>query len=140
MKKFIAYLSLALLCVSACLTLSCSDNPTEPSALLLVGDWNWVESCGGIAGTCNSPTTSGHSKSLKFTASQIYLEFEDGRVVYTGTYKLDLLERTVFDKSVNAVLMSGRPCEQLLLTLTTDELELVDNCIDGFTSRYKRLP
>jgi hypothetical protein len=137
-KRFTAFLVMTLLCVSVCLTLSCSDNATGTSAPSLIGEWNWVESCGGIAGTCYSPKTVGHKRSLEFRAGWVYFEFEDDVLVYSGTYRLDHLDRTVFDKSIDALIMSGRPCEQLLVTLTGEELELVDNCSDGFASRYRR--
>jgi hypothetical protein len=138
MRRYGTHIFIACLCVFGCLIASCSDDPTGPAGASVLGDWTWVESCGGFAGECRTPEKIGHSQSLVFASGFVYFEYEDGRLVSGGTYKRTRSDDNIFGRPMDALEMSSRPCLQLIISLTSDELELADNCYDGFASRYEK--
>lgn len=131
--------TLGVLCVMVCLGMACSEAPISSSKVSLVGEWSWVESCGGFAGDCRTPAKLGHSRSLVFMPGAVYVRYEDGQLKEKGSYKRTTSYDNILGKTMDAVELSGLPWPMLIGSLTNDSLVLIDDCIDCFSSRYARV-
>jgi hypothetical protein len=123
------------------LFLSCSVSSDSSSIVdespPLFGSWNWVESSGGIAGMVETPSTTGHTRSLQFEKNGIYRQYTDSLLSISSTFSVKK-DRTIFSQdSLPCLVIAEQPAHtilpQAILKLTTDSLLLAENVYDGFS-------
>lgn len=136
-----------LLCLVTCFW-SCKSNEPDP---LIVGQWLWQQSSGGIAGWTIKPKNNervvlGFSREGTFSVKQndslrLSGSYHLGKIksIYTsgeatGIYLDNIVNHE--PKSIGFPLLTG----SLVITkLTTQELEVGDNVYDGYGSSFNRI-
>jgi len=130
------------------LATSCSDKSLEPIQppdyeAKIVGDWLWLESCGGIAGVCNDSTAFG-SEGISFTKDGISYGwcpvcdplYSDYKIVQKISYYygsdtiITAIEREYED--VNFV-------DLIIKQLDDSTLTLIQDCGDCYVTSYARI-
>jgi hypothetical protein len=117
---------------------SCSDQNTNTGVEKnLIGTWSWVSSSGGIAGTTNSPASTGKNIDLKFTSDNKYFYYTNGVISSQGTYKLST-EKSIVDGTNKSSIVFSADGERVIDKIDNTNLYLSDNYYDGFSSSYIR--
>jgi hypothetical protein len=117
---------------------SCSDQNTNTGVEKnLIGTWSWVSSSGGIAGTTNSPASTGKNIDLKFTSDNKYFYYTNGVISSQGTYKLST-EKSIVDGTNKSSIVFSDDGERVIDKIDNTNLYLSDNYYDGFSSSYIR--
>ena len=101
----------------------------------IVGQWEWIESTGGIAGMTLTPASTGETRALRFDSERVS-SFRNDSLVATQRYTLALVAGT--DTWTIDYLDAGSAFEMQTAELRADTLVLTDPCCDGFVSRYLR--
>lgn len=112
----------------------------------LEGDWTWLKSCGGLAYSCNSPTTVGYTKGLTFSRitgvndSIAYIARKNGTLVHVGKTKIippsGQTGSYILDNIQDEATGYG-----MTLTLTQtkqDTTWMTESCMDCYTRIYYR--
>lgn len=121
-------------------TFSCTKEEivAQNSTSTLTGEWRWVSSTGGIAGTTITPETAGYERKLVLTNDMTYSRYKDNVLQNSGKfeitkeksiYKTELVDFIKFDDGTKSVIQGN----------TSDELLLADNFYDGFGETFKRI-
>ena len=93
----------------------------------IIGEWEWVESSGGIAGITLVPETQGYTQTYHFVNDSLLDIYKNDSLFLQTTYKLmnDTLEITDW------------PFKQLV-EYKENRLILDDQCVDCFTNVFER--
>lgn len=148
MKQFLFSAAIALLTFT---TGACTKETAEPTDSRLVGEWEWEQSSGGIAGSTSTPASTGVRTTLIFKQNntlELY-RTQQGQtsLVESTTYSLGTLRSIHSGQSEPAVTINyhapGTNTVQPQTSLyQVDEdgthLHLSDNYYDGFGSSYQR--
>jgi len=127
MKKLIPFL--IILVFSA----GCEKNTVISPTLF--GKWEWTSTCGGFAGICYTPQSTGQNSYIIFTADSNFYFYGNDTLKIKG--KFHVFNITVNNESykyLEAGSMGGE------YTLTGDELSWPENhaCCDCFGTSYIR--
>ncbi|MEZ4795965.1 MAG: hypothetical protein R2785_02240 [Flavobacteriaceae bacterium] len=102
----------------------------------LEGTWLWVYSSGGIAGTINTPESTGYTAKLEISDG-IVKGFRNDSLIYAKNYSIVIHYSTNTIEPHLDMVYEGGAFPQYFI-VNEDELELVDECSDCFQSLYKR--
>ena len=112
---------------------ACS-NPGGPDARQIYGSWDWLRSCGGIAGHCETPATAGYTERFVFETPGGYRRYRNDVVIERGTFAVSLTpDSSLFEVSFNSgarVQTAEFPGAGLLT--------LHDGCCDRFDHEFMR--
>ena len=130
------------------LVTSCSEKVVGPPELpgaesQLIGDWLWLESCGGIAGVCNDSSAFG-SEGISFTKDGISFGwcpvcdplYSDYKIVQKKSYTYGQ------DTIVTAIVRTfeDSPLIDLIIKQLDDTaLTLIQDCGDCYVTSYSRI-
>ncbi len=115
---------------------SCSDENTNIQAEKnLIETWSWVSSSGGIAGTTETPASTGKNRDLKFTSDGKYFFYTNGVISSEGTYKFSTL-KSIVDGTIKKSIIFSAGGEMIIDKIDNTNLYLSDNYYDGFGSYY----
>lgn len=92
----------------------------------IIGEWEWVESSGGIAGITLVPETQGYTQTYHFVNDSLLDIYKNDSLFLETTYKLksDTLE------------IAAWPFKQLI-EYKENRLMLADQCVDCFTNVFE---
>lgn len=148
MEKLLFSAAIVLLAFA---TESCTKETAEPTDSGLVGEWEWEQTSGGLAGGQSTPASTGVRTTLVFKQDNTFQRYQTQQgqtsLVETTTYSLGTLRSIRSGQSEPAVTInyhsSGATTVQPQTTLyKVDEdgkhLHLSDNYYDGFGSSYQR--
>ena len=130
--KLYVILTLVLITITC---YSCHKESDETGNMaMLQGKWNWVKSVGGFAGQTNTPTSTGSTAAVEFTADSIFSEYSNGKMLYKTGYKI------VFDQKANYWLISfnNQRSGFYVSFINRHKLILWDYTSDAFESTYSR--
>jgi hypothetical protein len=116
--------------------ISCSDNG-DTNNKNLIGTWSWVSSSGGIAGTTETPASTGKNRDLKFTSDGKYFYFTNGVLSSQGTYNIEIKKSNLYQTNKNAIIFS-KDGYMIIEKIDDSNLFLSDDNFDGFGSSYIR--
>lgn len=133
MKSSIISLIFAL-CV---LLMSCDGKPTE-TVNPIVGSWRWVQSCGGIAGTCIYSDSVDYSNFLSFENNGNFSEHSSDSLIFAGKYRIVRKEVLGADTS-DVIVIDDYPFELEIIYIRNDSMSLNEICADCFVSIYVKL-
>ena len=133
MKKFTIQRALLLLFLFT-ITTSCSENNVD-SGKNLVGTWSWKSSSGGIAGTTETPLSTGKNIDLKLTSDGKYFYFTNGIILSQGTYNL-VTQNCIHDHTDKKVLIFSNDESMMIEKIDNSNLSLSDENYDGFSNLY----
>lgn len=131
MKK-IGFLILLLLIVYGCK----KNNPLEFSSSL-IGEWSWINSCGGIAGICYTPKSTNQRINLVFTADSMFNTYRNDTLKISAKFQTYLLPPSDMPGTPNVIKYNSS--NQVKFSIIHYTLHLDDFCCDGFYSTYKRI-
>jgi len=93
----------------------------------LIGEWEWIESSGGIAGITLIPETQGYTKAYHFSSDS-----------NLSIYKNDtLIIETTYEVIGDTLKIEGQDIYQIV-DFKTDRIILYDQCIDCFINVFER--
>ena len=131
-----------LLVFAALFTFSCTKEEfvaTEAEASTsLAGEWRWVSSTGGIAGTTITPTSTGYERKLILTSDLKYSRFKNSSLEKSGTYEITK-EKSIYKTELVDFIKFSDGTSLVIMNQSTDELSLADNIYDGFGENYQRI-
>lgn len=117
---------------------ACTRETTNTPPASLEGDWQWVQSDGGIANNIhNTPASTGKSLVLKLTAGGEYVYYTNGVENTRGTYTLET--RTCIHDQREKTFIQFSACPgQMVEALNGTTLTLSDEAFDGVSSTYHK--
>ena len=132
MKK--NHASLIFSFILALLSLGCEKDIKYRTAIN--GEWVWVESVGGFGGWTLTPESENKTRRL-IIDDFLYKEYVNDSLVLETLYDLGISEKSLVgtEERTFIELATGR---KQAIVLRGSELELIDQCIDCFSHRYRR--
>jgi hypothetical protein len=127
-----------LLIIGSFLAFSCTKEEVTANGSTITGEWQWIMSTGGIAGTTITPASAGYKRKLVLSSDFKYYRYKNDVLEKSGTfeivkaqsiYKVELVDFIKYDDDTMSVIES----------VTTDKLLLADNFYDGFGETFKRI-
>jgi hypothetical protein len=104
----------------------------------IVGKWNWIKSCGGIAGRCNTPEST-HSKIvIGFTKDSIFRKYENDKLLIETTFKITR-GKSIFSQDSAQLIEKKDMLVESFSFATSDTLFLNEECFDCYKSKYVRI-
>jgi len=128
MSKFISFLTLISL-------LGCCKTHELAFEDQLVGQWQWVESTGGIDGRTDTPNNTGKEIILEFSTTTLRT-FLNGSLDTEISYEVQL-GSTIYSTDPTELIIYENGSKQSV-QLKAAELILLDECYDCFQHRYTR--
>jgi hypothetical protein len=113
---------------------SCSVNDKKTSAEI-IGTWNWIGSSGGLAGTTETPESTGDERKLVITTDSIK-SYLNGALNLKTKYKVETRQSLLFNEP-RKMLISGNGFRQII-DFDGKSLVLIGDCNDCFTDGYKK--
>jgi hypothetical protein len=117
--------------------------PTAPAVIAHVtGYWVWCESCGGIAFSCTTPASIGHTKELEIyplpgaSDSISYIMHENGVVSAMGHARV-MADNGMYGPGWVFTGMQGFMTDEFLVA-QQDTISLEDYCFDCYSHGYVR--
>lgn len=111
---------------------ACSSNGEGPR-VAITGNWQWIRSTGGFAGTTNTPESTGDRRNLEI--SPITLKaYLNGHLELETPYTLELGESQLFN-DIRDILIQENGFRQVV-EQRGDSLFLIGDCNDCFTDVY----
>lgn len=128
MKKILFLILIVLL------TINCSSDNDREINSTIIGQWNWVKSTGGIAGSTYTPESTGENKILIISSDSIKY-FTNGDLFSKVKYTIEL--RDVYGESRELIVPEPLGTAQFF-ELNENKLTLIDYCDDCFVNEYLR--
>lgn len=114
---------------------SCSRDDAN-SNISLIGIWNWTGSSGGIAGTVETPESTGNTIKLEISDSFIK-SYLNGNLTFETSYTIEKRESLIFNEPREMMIPENGGIRQIII-LKGNTLTLIGDCNDCFTSVYER--
>lgn len=130
MKKIFLLLVLVL-------TISCERQDENSAKELLMGNWEWISSTGGIDGRTETPTSTGKSIKLIITKDSVKL-IENGNLIYKNSY-IFTRAISIIDHKEREMIIYKSGIKTGYNLQNSNNLLLTDECYDCFASSYKRV-
>jgi hypothetical protein len=129
-----------LLVFTTLFTFSCTKDKVvaNESSTSLAGEWRWISSTGGIAGTTITPTSAGYERKLVLTSDFKFSRYKDALLEKSGTYEITKAKSIYKTELVDFIKFSDGT-SSVIMTQTAEELSLADNFYDGFSEVYQRI-
>ncbi|MFY7910637.1 MAG: hypothetical protein ACOVO2_13820 [Emticicia sp.] len=129
-----------LLVFAALFTFSCTkeDVVANEASSSLAGEWRWVSSTGGIAGTTTTPTSAGYELKLVLTSDFKFSRYKSAVLEKSGTYQITQAKSIYKAEPVDFIKFSDGT-SLAIMSQTANELSLADNNYDGFSEVYQRI-
>lgn len=109
----------------------------EVAADGIVGNWNWVQSQGGIAGI-TIKANENNKRTMFYGGDLTYRFFENGVEKSFGTYKLTTGKSITSTEVVPLIELSSNGIGKMSYHISSDTLYLFDEVYDGFGHTYVR--
>lgn len=109
-----------------------NDTITEPQ---IIGNWNWIESTGGIDGRTDTPSSTGNQIDLIISENSIK-KIVNGVEHSNSNYTIDNKQSILFGDK-REMLTFENDFNQTF-SVTHDQLILIDECTDCFRNVYSR--
>ncbi len=133
--KFFKPANLFLFFSLTCLIWGCSNDNSDIGLDSIVGNWVWVRSSGGIAGTTETPESTGKNVRLEITNDSTRT-FVNGNLVSSQKYTLETRESLLF-KAPRTMKVSEEGF-RTIVEFDNGNLILIGDCFDCMSSVYKR--
>ena len=114
---------------------SCSTTTENDAADQIIGEWVWIESSGGLAGTTETPESTEKEITLQITNNSIK-QFVNGTLESDRTYNIERRESVIFG-DVREMIVYDNGFRQIF-SITGKQLILTGDCNDCFQAEYER--
>ncbi|MEE8404812.1 MAG: hypothetical protein V3S17_05430 [candidate division Zixibacteria bacterium] len=137
-----------LTCLIILIAASCDDKGVEPNPLSeaetqIIGNWLWLESCGGIDGNCTDTSAFG-TEGITFTKEGLSYQWCPVCFPLLADYKI--VRKTSYtygqDTIVTAIVRTfeDSPLIDLIIKQLDDTgLTLIQDCGDCYVTSYSRI-
>ena len=127
MKKWILILILAVL------TINCSNDDENNITEQLIGEWEWIESSGGIQGETTNPEITGENRTLEISSDKIKY-FTDGILTIEINYHLEKGISILSKENVDLMIFENGSKHSVILFENT--LVISGECYDCYQNEY----
>lgn len=119
---------------------SCDDNGIDAlhRSNGLIGEWKWLESCGGFAGQCHTPESTGDTKTIEFTADSTYRMILNDSLILESPFHIQK-SKSIYSEDSTEVIIYDKHSIRQSFSINNDSLILNDEVYDGFQNFYKRI-
>ena len=118
--------------LASTLFIACKDEDEDPNAL--IGEWEWVQSYGGIQGQTLTPQSEGVTKHLEID-DDTYKEFINDSLIFQSGYEIEARQDSIFGTDQVITFDTGY---ELAFIQGGDNLQLIELCFDCFDHSYVR--
>ena len=115
------------------LTINCSNDDEKEIRTTISGQWDWVKSTGGLAGSTYTPESTGENRKLIISSDSIKY-FTNGDLLSKVKYTIEL--RDINGESRELIVPDPLGITQFF-ELNQNKLTLIDYCNDCFVNEYK---
>ena len=112
----------------------CSVNGDKTTSKI-IGNWDWIGSSGGIAGTTATPESTGDERKLEISKDSIK-SYLNGALNSKTKYTVETRESLLFNEP-RKMIISGNGFKQII-DFQGDTLVLIGDCNDCFSDGYKK--
>lgn len=120
------------------LSLSCSveSNVSDLNSNSVIGSWTWQKSVGGIAGSTETPESTGIQKKIVFTSEGKVMVYNNNVEITNTTYEIKKGTSIFDEKERSLIVFDGMT--YVVQFIDAHNLTIADNFADGYSSDYKR--
>lgn len=129
MKKY-CYIILSFIILSGCTRKKVNTEESE-----IIGNWNWVESFGGIAGILETPESTGNTIQLDISSNTIK-KYVNGVLESSLSYSIETGDSGILGGTQEMIIYENDFRQSFILTGNT--LLLYDECDDCFQHEYEK--
>ena len=115
--------------------ISCSTTTDNDSADQIIGEWVWIESSGGLAGTTGTPESTEKEIILQISNKSIK-QFVNGTLESDRPYNIERRESVIFG-DLREMIVYNNGLRQIF-SITGNQLILTGDCNDCFQAEYER--
>ena len=108
------------------------EKPIEYSSSL-IGEWEWLSTCGGFSGLCSTPKTTKSTGKLVFNQDSMFYEYRNNSLI--SSYEFSILKTPADNHTFGLLLIDSR---HYLYSIIHDTLNFMPEGAD-FSSSYKRI-
>ena len=124
------------LVLAAVVLSGCKSASTDPDAEILSGNYEWIRSSGGIAGSTLTPASENYRVRFSFSGNQV-TAFRNDSLKATSTVTVRGNEVT-YQPSISVFGFDGGIDVQTIRVLSGDTIALADPCCDRFEHLFVR--
>lgn len=129
MKNILVYILVPIFLFTL---ISCDKDCAESSGIR--GEWEWIKSTGGFAGTTITPETIMATRTLRID-DLVFREYQNDSLVFESQYDLYTTPDTVWGTNLYITFESGGT---RAVILDESDLQIIELCADCFEHHYKR--
>lgn len=120
------------------LSLSCSVESSvgDLNSNSVIGTWTWQKSVGGIAGSTETPESTGIQKKIVFTNEGKVMVYNNNVEITNTTYEIKKGTSIFDEKERSLIVFDGMT--YVVQFIDAHNLTIADNFADGYSSDYKR--
>jgi hypothetical protein len=120
------------------LSLSCSVESSvgDLNSNSIIGSWTWQKSVGGIAGSTETPESTGIQKKIVFTSEGKVMVYNNNVEITNTTYEIKKGTSIFDEKERSLIVFDGMT--YVVQFIDAHNLTIADNFADGYSSDYKR--
>jgi hypothetical protein len=126
MKRLLFFIALVTI------NLSCHKEEQIIYSSDLIGEWEWLSTCGGFSGGCGTPQTTNSTAKIIFSQDSVIYNFQNNAFVSSNEFSI---LRTPVDYTFGLLLIDSR---HYLYSIIHDTLNFMPEGAD-FSSSYKRI-
>ena len=120
-------------------TLSCDNSTSANTEDKIVGEWIWIQSSGGWTGGIINPDSVGYNIKIVFEKYGVYKEYKDDSLAITSHYVIEQKQYGANSEKRDFLIIENHHVEQLIEFEDSNNLNLVDNCMDCYVHKYHRM-
>lgn len=130
--------SFLLIVLISILSISCSveSNVSDSNSNSIIGTWTWQKSVGGIAGTTETPESTGIQKKIVFTGEGKVMVYSNNVEITSTTYEIKK-GTSIFDADERSLIIFDG-MTYVVLFIDAHNLKIANNFADGYSFDYKR--
>ena len=128
MKKYFCLILVLIL-------FNCTSKKVNSDEPEITGNWNWIESFGGIAGVLETPESTGNTIQLEISSDTIK-RYVNGGLESSLSYIIETDESGILGGPQEMIIYENGFNQSFILTVNT--LLLYDECDDCFRHEYEK--
>ena len=113
--------------------LNCTNIDENINEVKVIGNWNWIESTGGIDGRTETPASTGNHIRLEISRNFIK-KFVDDVEVFELIYSIQTRQSILFGENRDMIILENNFNQTI--ELSENQLILFDECNDCFQNVY----
>jgi hypothetical protein len=112
----------------------CEKEKQISSSLGIIGEWEWLSTCGGFTGLCSTPQTSNSTEKLVFTVDSMYYQYHNKAIV--NSYRFHIVIKIPEPNDTIKILQINNTYQAFAIFHDTLSMSYIGA---DFGSLYKRI-